>query len=72
MVSDGTILVQNICRNLNGSVKSLIECKAEIAGPGRLKISFKSVSFGTSDYWVIWSMRGAGRAKSGRLMEVPQ
>ena len=62
MVSDGTILVQNICRNLNGSVKSLIEGKAEVVGPGRLKISFKSVSFDTSDYWVLWAMKGAGRA----------
>ena len=68
MVSNGIISVQNICRNLNGSVQSLIEGKAKVVGSGRLKISFKSVPFGASDYWVLGSMSGTERASSHRLM----
>ena len=56
-------------------VKSRIEGKAEIVGPGRLAVSFPSVPFGASDYWVLWvdegyrtAVVGAPNGKSGWIL----
>ena len=72
---DGTISVLNICKNPDGSTKSTIEGSAEIVGPGRLKVSFPSVPFGASDYWVLWTdesyrtaVVGAPNGKSGWIL----
>jgi apolipoprotein D and lipocalin family protein len=72
---DGAISVLNICRNPDGMVKSRIEGKAEIVGPGRLAVSFPSVPFGASDYWVLWvdegyrtAVVGAPNGKSGWIL----
>ena len=73
--ADGAISVLNICRNPDGSIKSRIEGKAVIAGPARLKVSFPSVPFGASDYWVLWvdegyrtAVVGAPNGKSGWIL----
>lgn len=73
--ADGAISVLNICRNPDGSIKSRIEGKAVIAGPGRLKVSFPLVPFGASDYWVLWvdegyrtAVVGAPNGKSGWIL----
>ena len=46
-----------------------------IAGPARLKVSFPSVPFGASDYWVLWvdegyrtAVVGAPNGKSGWIL----
>lgn len=83
MREDGDISVLNICRNPDGTVKSRIEGKAEIVGPARLKVSFPSVPFGASDYWVLWvdegyrtAVVGAPNGKSGWILnrdpQIPQ
>lgn len=73
--ADGTISVLNTCRNPDGSVKSQIKGSAEIVGPGRLKVSFHSVPFGASDYWVLWvdegyrtAVVGAPNGRSGWIL----
>lgn len=63
--ADGSVSVRNICRNPDGSVKSEITGTAEIVGPGRLKVSFPSVPFGASDYWVLWVDEGYRTAVVG-------
>lgn len=75
MRDDGAISVTNTCRNPDGSVKSMIEGKAEIVGPGRLKVSFASVPFVAADYWVLWvdegyrtAVVGAPNGKSGWIL----
>lgn len=75
MNDDGTISVLNICKNPDGSIKSRIEGSAEIVGPGRLAVSFPSVPFGASDYWVLWvdegyrtAVVGAPDGKSGWIL----
>ena len=72
---DGTISVLNTCKAPDGSVTSRIEGSAEIVGPGRLKVSFPSVPFGASDYWVLWvdegyrtAVVGAPNGKSGWIL----
>ena len=72
---DGLISVLNTCRNPDGSVKSVIEGTAEIVGPGRLEVSFPSVPFGASDYWVLWTdsdyrtaVVGAPNGRSGWIL----
>ncbi len=72
---DGGISVLNICRNPDGTVKSRIEGRADIVGPGRLEVSFPSVPFGASDYWVLWvdegyrtAVVGAPNGKSGWIL----
>lgn len=52
---DGRISVLNICRTLDGSVRSTIEGSAEVVGAGRLAVTFPSVPFGAADYWVLWT-----------------
>lgn len=75
MNDDGSISVLNICRNPDGTIASQIEGAAEIVGPGRLKVSFPSVPFGASDYWVLWidesyrtAVVGAPDGKSGWIL----
>ncbi len=65
MQDDGDISVRNTCRNPDGSVKSTIMGTAKIVGPGRLKVSFPSVPFGASDYWVLWVDEGYRTAVVG-------
>ena len=74
--NDGNISVHNLCRNPDGSVKSEIKGTAEIVGPGRLKVSFPSVPFGASDYWVLWvdegyrtAVVGAPSGRSGWILD---
>ena len=62
---DGAISVRNTCRNPDGSVKSVIDGRAEIVGPGRLAVSFPSVPFGAADYWVLWTDEGYRTAVVG-------
>uniref|UniRef100_UPI004048687A lipocalin family protein n=1 Tax=Yoonia sp. TaxID=2212373 RepID=UPI004048687A len=80
---DGDISVLNVCRNLDGSVKSTISGSAEIVGPGRLAVRFPSVPFGASDYWVLWvdegyrtAVVGAPNGRSGWILnrdpQIPQ
>jgi apolipoprotein D and lipocalin family protein len=52
---DGRLTVLNTCRNLDGTTKSTIRGFAEVVGPGRLKVSFPTLPFGASDYWVLWT-----------------
>ncbi len=73
--ADGTVSVLNICKNTDGTVKNRIEGSAEIVGPGRLAVSFPSVPFGASDYWVLWTdesymtaVVGAPNGKSGWIL----
>ena len=73
--ADGTVSVLNTCRNPDGSVKSTIEGSAEVVGPGRLAVSFPSVPFGASDYWVLWTdedyrvaVVGAPNGRSGWIL----
>ena len=72
---DGGISVTNTCRNPDGTVRSVIEGRAEIVGPGRLKVSFPSVPFGAADYWVLWTdedyttaVVGAPNGRSGWIL----
>jgi len=65
LVDDGVISVRNTCRNPDGSVKSVIDGTAQIVGPGRLEVSFPSVPFGASDYWVLWTDEGYRTAVVG-------
>jgi apolipoprotein D and lipocalin family protein len=72
---DGRISVRNICRNPDGSVRSVIEGSAEIVGPGRLAVRFPSVPFGAADYWVLWTdetyrtaVVGAPNGRSGWIL----
>lgn len=54
-LADGGIAVRNTCRNPDGTVRSVIEGRADIVGPGRLKVRFPSVPFGAADFWVLWT-----------------
>jgi len=72
---DGRISVLNTCRNLDGTIRSTITGAAEVVGPGRLKVSFPSVPFGTADYWVLWTdetyrtaVVGAPNGRSGWIL----
>ena len=73
--ADGTVSVLNTCRNPDGTVKSTIEGSAQVVGPGRLEVSFPSVPFGASDYWVLWTdesyrvaVVGAPNGRSGWIL----
>jgi apolipoprotein D and lipocalin family protein len=72
---DGGISVRNTCRSPDGSVRSVIEGRADIVGPGRLEVSFPSVPFGAADYWVLWTdesyrtaVVGAPNGRSGWIL----
>ena len=72
---DGGISVKNICRGDDGSVRSTIEGRADVVGPGRLEVSFPSVPFGAADYWVLWvddayktAVVGAPNGRSGWIL----
>lgn len=62
---DGLISVRNTCRELDGSVRSVIDGTAEIVGPGRLVVRFASVPFVAGDYWVLWVDEGYRTAVVG-------
>jgi len=55
VIDPGTISVLNTCRDesLAGPLKQ-IEGRAVVTGPGRLEVSFDSVPFVNSPYWVLW------------------
>ena len=72
---NGTVSVQNICRNPDGTEKSRIDGTATVVGPGRLKVSFASVPFVAADYWVLWTdadyltaVVGAPNGRSGWIL----
>lgn len=72
---DGNISVLNTCRNPDSTVRSTIQGSAQIVGPGRLKVSFPSVPFGASDYWILWvdegyrtAVVGAPNGRSGWIL----
>ncbi len=50
-----TLSVLNTCRDasLDGPLKQ-ISGDARVVGPGRLEVSFSSVPFVNSPYWVLW------------------
>ena len=62
---EGGLSVKNTCRNPDGTVRSTIEGRADIVGPGRLKVAFPSIPFGASDYWVLWVDEGYRTAVVG-------
>jgi len=62
---DGGLSVKNTCRKSDGSVRSVIEGRADVVGPGRLKVAFPSVPFGAADYWVLWVDEGYRTAVVG-------
>ena len=75
LISESVISVKNTCRNEDGSVRSTIEGTAEIVGRGRLEVTFPSVPFGASDYWVLWvdegyrtAVVGAPNGRSGWIL----
>ncbi len=72
---DGLLSVLNICRNADGTEKSRIAGKAEIVGPGRLKLRFDGLPFAAADYWVLWTdddyrtaVVGAPNGRSGWIL----
>lgn len=82
-LADGGVSVLNTCRNPDGTVKSTIRGRADVVGPGRLEVSFPSVPFGASDYWVLWvdegyrtAVVGAPNGRSGWILnrdpKIPQ
>ncbi|KQI67275.1 lipocalin [Loktanella sp. 3ANDIMAR09] len=62
---DGSLSVLNTCRNADGTVRSTIQGRADIVGPGRLKVSFDNVPFVRADYWVLWVDEGYRTAVVG-------
>ncbi|MFZ3581505.1 lipocalin family protein [Loktanella sp. DJP18] len=71
---DGGLSVKNTCRNPGGSVRSIIEGRADVTGPGRLKVRFDSIPF-PADYWVLWidegyrtAVVGAPNGRSGWIL----
>ena len=71
---DGGLSVTNTCRNPDGSIRSVIEGRADVVGPGRLKVSFDTIPF-PADYWVLWidegyrtAVVGAPNGRSGWIL----
>jgi apolipoprotein D and lipocalin family protein len=66
VIDAGTLSVLNTCRDggVGGPLKQ-IEGKAELTGPGRLDVSFPSVPFAKSPYWVLWVDEGYRTAVVG-------
>ncbi|SEN21797.1 apolipoprotein D and lipocalin family protein [Loktanella fryxellensis] len=61
---DGGLSVLNTCRTPDGNVRSTIEGRAEVVGPGRLTVRFDTVPF-AADYWVLWIDEGYRTAVVG-------
>ena len=57
--------VLNTCRDLQGKVTAEIRGFAEVVGPGRLEVTFPTLPFGASDYWVLWTDDGYRTAVVG-------
>lgn len=76
LIAEGRdVSVLNTCRNPDGTIRTTIEGRAEIVGPGRLKVSFDAVPFVRSDYWVLWvdegyrtAVVGAPNGRSGWIL----
>lgn len=71
----GDLSVLNICRNSDGSERSRIVGRANVVGPGRLKVQFDGIPFVSADYWVLWvddgyrtAVVGAPDGKSGWIL----
>ncbi|WOI55055.1 lipocalin family protein [Palleronia sp. LCG004] len=50
---DGTLSVENSCQGQDGALRR-IEGEARPIGPGRLEVTFDTVPFLSSPYWVLW------------------
>lgn len=59
---DGTLNVRNLCVR-NGQL-TIIEGRAAVVGPGRLKVRLDGVPF-AADYWVLWVDEGYRTAVVG-------
>lgn len=75
LIEPGLISVLNTCRDPDGTIRTSIEGRAEIVGPGRLKVSFDNVPFVRGDYWVLWvdegyrtAVVGAPNGRSGWIL----
>ena len=71
---DGGLSVKNTCRNPDGTVRSVIDGRADVVGPGRLTVRFDTVPF-PADYWVLWidegyrtAVVGAPNGRSGWIL----
>ncbi len=71
---DGGLSVTNTCRTPEGTIRSTIKGRADVVGPGRLKVSFDSIPF-PADYWVLWidegyrtAVVGAPNGRSGWIL----
>lgn len=62
VVGDGQLSVRNSC--FRKGRLSVIEGRAEVTGPGRLRIKLNGVPFG-GDYWVLWVDEGYRTAVVG-------
>ncbi|NNE88159.1 MAG: lipocalin family protein [Silicimonas sp.] len=62
VIAPGTLSVRNSCMK-NGKLK-VIEGRATVVGPGRLKVRLGGVPF-AGDYWVLWVDEGYRTAVVG-------
>ena len=65
LAEDGRLTALNTCRDLQGEVTAEIRGFAEVVGPGRLEVTFPTLPFGASDYWVLWTDDGYRTAVVG-------
>lgn len=66
LLEGGGLSVLNTCREgtIDGPLRT-IEGRADITGPGRLKVAFDGVPFIRGDYWVLWVDEGYRTAVVG-------
>ena len=62
VIAPGTLSVRNSC--MKDGRLSVIEGKAEVVGPGRLKVRLGNIPF-AGDYWVLWVDEGYRTAVVG-------
>ncbi len=62
VVSDTELSVRNSC--LRNGTQSVIEGRAKVSGPGRLKVRLEGVPV-AADYWVLWVDEGYRTAVVG-------